>query len=85
MHQSRKENATKSSQTQTGASEHKGSTQKEVSNEQGSFGSATRDNGRSRICLGAVPVKIQTIDGAEEIQTYTVLDNGSEVTLCDDR
>ena len=63
----------------------KGTTQKEVSNEQGSFGTATRDNGGSRICLRAVPVKIWTIDGAEEIQTYTVLGNGSEVTLCDDR
>ena len=85
MHQSQKENATKLSQTQTGASEDKGTTQKEVSNEQGSFGTATRNNGGSRICLRAVPVKIRTINGVEEIQTYTVLDNGSEVTLCDDR
>ena len=54
MYRPRKENATKSSQTQTRAGEDKGTTEKEVSNKHGSFGTATRHNGGSRICLGAV-------------------------------
>ena len=82
---SKGKNATKSSQTQTRAGEDKGSTEKEVSNEQGSFGTATRHNEGSRICFGAVPVKVRTIDEAEEMQTYALLDNGSEVNLCDGR
>ena len=80
MHRPRKENA-KSSQTQTGAGEDKGTTAKEVSSDQGSFGTATRHNRGNRVSLGAVLVKIRAIDGAEEIQTYALLDNGSEVTL----
>ncbi|CAB3996126.1 Hypothetical predicted protein, partial [Paramuricea clavata] len=41
--------------------------------------------GGSRICLGAVPVRVRGINGTQEVQTYALLDNGSEVTLCDER
>jgi hypothetical protein len=33
----------------------------------------------------SVPVRVRGINGTQEVQTYALLDNGSEVTLCDER
>ena len=73
---------TRSAQTQTGAGD-----QHEVPEKQGTESSsvATTHVGGSRICLGAVPVRVRGINGIQEVQTYALLDNGSEVTLCDER
>lgn len=38
--------------------------------------------GNGRVCLGVVPVKVQAIKGEAVIETYALLDNGSEATLC---
>ncbi|XP_078384177.1 uncharacterized protein LOC144666660 [Oculina patagonica] len=40
--------------------------------------------GETRVCLGIIPVKVRG-KGNEIIQTYALLDNGSEVTLCHER
>ena len=38
--------------------------------------------GEKRVCLGVIPVLVQGSSSARETQTYALLDNGSEVTLC---
>ena len=38
--------------------------------------------GEARVCLGIIPVKVQGKGGCRVIDTYALLDNGSEVTLC---
>ena len=38
--------------------------------------------GESWVCLGVIPVKIQAKDGNSKVETYALLDSGSEVTLC---
>ena len=39
--------------------------------------------GRSRVRLRVVPVTVRGIDEAHKVQTYALLDNGSDVSLCD--
>lgn len=72
---------TKSSNKETGA----GSTQD--SNKQANhFASvAATGTGESRICLGVVPVRVQGTGSTREVQTYALLDNGSEVILSHER
>lgn len=38
--------------------------------------------GETRVCLGIIPVKVQGKSNNQIIETYALLDNGSEVTLC---
>ena len=38
--------------------------------------------GEKRICLGVLPVKIKAKGGTRIVETYALLDSGSEVTLC---
>ena len=41
--------------------------------------------GEKRVCLGIIPVKVRGKGGGKVIETYALLDNGSEVTLCHER
>ena len=41
--------------------------------------------GETRACLGIIPVKVRGKGGGRVIETYALLDNGSEVTLCHER
>ena len=36
----------------------------------------------TRVCLGIVPVKVRGKGNNQIVETYALLDNGSEVTLC---
>lgn len=45
---------------------------------------ATR-TGEKRVCLGVVPVRVRGNGNTKEVETYALLDNGSEVTLCHER
>ncbi|CAB4012311.1 Hypothetical predicted protein, partial [Paramuricea clavata] len=38
--------------------------------------------GESRVCLGVIPVKVRAKNGDSYVETYALLDSGSEVTLC---
>ena len=38
--------------------------------------------GERRVCLGVIPVRVRSCDRAHEMETYALLDSGSEVTLC---
>ena len=38
--------------------------------------------GERRICLGVLPVKVKAKGGTRIVETYALLDSGSEVTLC---
>ena len=38
--------------------------------------------GKRRICLGVLPVKAKARGGTRTVETYELLDSGSEVTLC---
>ena len=38
--------------------------------------------GKTRVCLGIVPVKVRGKGNNQIVETYALLDNGSEVTLC---
>ena len=37
--------------------------------------------GEKRVCLGVVPVKVRAKGGGRVVETYALLDSGSEVTL----
>ena len=41
--------------------------------------------GETRVCLGIIPFKVRGKGGGKAIETYALLDNGSEVTLCHER
>ena len=41
--------------------------------------------GETRVCLGIIPVKARGKGGGKVIETYALLDNGSEVTSCHER
>ncbi|XP_067055972.1 uncharacterized protein [Acropora muricata] len=43
---------------------------------------ATTGAGETRVCLGIVPVKVRGKGNNQIVETYALLDNGSEVTLC---
>ena len=36
--------------------------------------------GEKRVCLGVIPVRVRGHNGTHELETYALLDNGSEVT-----
>ena len=38
--------------------------------------------GETQVCLGIIPVKVRGKGGSKVIETYALLNNGSEVTLC---
>ena len=38
--------------------------------------------GERQICLGVLPVKVKARGGTRIVETYALLDSGSEVTLC---
>ena len=38
--------------------------------------------GEKRVCLGVISVRIRGHNSTHEVETYALLDNGSEVTLC---
>ncbi|CAB4033480.1 Hypothetical predicted protein, partial [Paramuricea clavata] len=38
--------------------------------------------GESRVCLGVIAVKVRAKNGDSYVETYALLDSGSEVTLC---
>ena len=38
--------------------------------------------GERRVCLGVLPVKVTAKGGTRTVETYALLDSGSEVTLC---
>ena len=38
--------------------------------------------GERRVCLGVLPVKVKAKGGTRIVETYALLDSGSEVTLC---
>ena len=44
--------------------------------------SAVTGVGNTRVCLGVVPVEVQAMNGETVIETYALLDNGSEANLC---
>ena len=41
--------------------------------------------GERWMCLAIIPVKVRGKGGGKVIETYALLDNGSEVTLCHER
>ena len=43
---------------------------------------AATEAGETRVCLGIVPVKVRGKNNNQIVETYALLDNGSEVTLC---
>ena len=50
----------------------------------GGRASVTAATGASerRVCLGVVPLKVRAKGGGRVVETYALLDSGSEVTLC---
>ena len=36
-------------------------------------------------CLGVIPVKMSATNSSESVETYALMDNGSEVMLCHER
>ena len=45
---------------------------------------ATRAGGK-KVCLSVIPVRVRGHNSTHEVETYALLDNGSEVTLCHER
>ena len=45
----------------------------------------TTEVGGSKVCLGVIPVKVCATNSSESVETYALMDNGSEVTLCHKR
>ena len=45
----------------------------------------TTEVGGSKVCLGVIPVKVCATNSSESVETYALMDNGSEVTLCHER
>ena len=43
---------------------------------------AATEAGENRVCLGILPVKVQGKGSDRMVETYALLDNGLEVTLC---
>ena len=43
---------------------------------------AATGTGERRVCLGVVPLKVRAKGGGRVVETYALLDSGSEVTLC---
>ena len=41
--------------------------------------------GESRVCLGVIPVKVRSKNGIDTVETYALLDSGSEVTICSEK
>ena len=41
--------------------------------------------GESRVCLGVLPVKVRPKNGIRSVETYALLDSGSEVTICSEK
>ena len=41
--------------------------------------------GEMRVCLGVTPGRMRICRGAHEVETYPLLDSGSEVALCHER
>ena len=39
--------------------------------------------GRGKVCLRVVPVKVRTRDANKAVETYALLDSGSDISLCD--
>ena len=72
----------KSIHTQTGTGRSQEATERQNTP---SNSVATTHTGGNKVCLGAVPVKVRGINGSQEIYMYALLDNGSEVTLCDEK
>ncbi len=48
----------------------------------GSLVGATGGGDESKVCLGVLPVQVYRNDSDEFVETYALMDNGSEVTLC---
>ena len=55
-----------------------------VPNETGSNHRISTGAGSPGVRLRFIPVKVRGIDGTREIETYALLDNGSDVSRCDD-
>ncbi len=70
----------KTSQKENGAGDQDKSATKEHN---GSVAAARA--GERRVCLGVIPVRVRGHGNTEEVLTYALLDNGSEVTLCHER
>ena len=55
------------------------------------IGAGTRNSDRHtgahgrKVCLRIVPVRVQGSQPGQEVETYALLDNGSDVSLCDER
>ena len=41
--------------------------------------------GESRVCLGVILVKVRSKNGIDTVETYALLDSGSEVTICSEK
>ena len=39
--------------------------------------------GKAKVCLRAVPVKVRRHDASKTVETYALLDSGSDISLCD--
>ena len=39
--------------------------------------------GKGKVCLRIVPVKVRRHDASKTMETYALLDNGSDISLCD--
>ncbi len=55
-----------------------------VPNETGNNHCISTGAGSPGVRLQVIPVKVRGIDGTREIETYALLDDGSDVSLCDD-
>ena len=42
-------------------------------------------SGRKRVCLRVIPVRVQGLCNGRITETYALLDDGSDVSLCDQR
>ena len=61
-----------------------GDSVQQVNGEPNGSVAATRA-GEKRVCLGVIPVRVRGHNSTHEVETYALLDNGSEVTLCRER
>ena len=66
--------------SENGAGDQRQSTSKECKESV-----AATTAGEKRVCLGVVPVRVRGCEGTQEVETYALLDSGSEVTLCHER
>ena len=41
----------------------------------------TTEVGGGKVCLGVIPVKMSATNSSESVETYALMDNGSEVTF----